>query len=736
MSNIKNILDSLNEAQRLAATHKEGPLLVFAGAGSGKTRVITARIAYLISEGVDASSILAITFTNKAAKEMKERVKSATNGAWVWVATFHSVCIRMLRENAERLGFGRNFSIYDRDDSLATLKIIIKECHLEGKAYTPEYLANIISAQKNVLRGPMEYSQLNPANFRSGNYARVYEEYQKRLQRQNAMDFDDVIFYAVVMLSQNPDILERYRKRFKYVLVDEYQDTNQAQYRFVSLLAGESRNIFAVGDDDQAIYGWRGADIENILNFERDFPDSKVARLEQNYRSTANILSAANAFIRKNKIRAEKTLWTQKDGGEKIFVFEAEDERLEAAYVSDVIRERYEKGEKYSSFAVLYRTHAQSRAIEERFVASSIPYRLLSGVRFYSRREIKDLLAYLYAISNSNDDVSVSRILNAPKRGIGNVSIEKLNEYAFENSVSLYEAIGNANEISELKPAARKSILEFYKLMSGFIRLNAQKVSGILKNIIKAVDYMNYLDDGTDEGVARIENVEELLVKAEEFDETFDGEGGLSAFLEDVALLTSVDNHNENDDAVVLMTLHSAKGLEFTNVFLIGMEEGGFPLASAFDDAELEEERRLAYVGFTRAKERLYLAYAKRRFIFTLKNRFQSDFNSPSRFLEEIPAELCQKGKSPSKSVAPISPRRKPLSKIENPYKVNIPAPKNASALFAPGDRVKQIKYGSGVVIKVEPAGADYEVTVDFDFSGQKKIMAKLSKLMPDKSKN
>ena len=742
MDNITSTLSisTLNPEQQQAVLHTEGPLLILAGAGSGKTKVLTYRIAHLIESGVEPYYILAITFTNKAAREMRERVHSiSSRGADCWVSTFHSTCIRILRQQFDNVdcSYNSRFSIFDTDDSERLIKDCIHELDLSEKYYPVRLLANVISSQKNELITPDNFSNQHGGDFKMNNYADVYQLYQKKMLNNNALDFDDIIFRTVELFESYPEVLEKYQKRFRYIMVDEYQDTNNAQYRLVSLLAGRPQNLCVVGDDDQSIYAWRGANIQNILNFERDFPRARTIKLEQNYRSTQTILNAANDVIKGNPIRNPKDLWTENGEGEKIKIYKGSNEYEEAEFVASTIKEALENGSRYSDFGVLYRSNAQSRTIEDRFVMEGIPYRLYGGVRFYERMEIRDILSYLKAVNNPFDDLSWARIINVPKRGIGRKTLELVTDYATQMNLSVSVAIEDITDIPGISAKATISLTKFYSLMEDFssYALN-NSVTALLQKILDDTGYLLSLADGTPEAEGRIANVQELVAKAFEFEasKSEDQDRSLSAFLEEVALVADIDNYDEGSDTVSLMTLHSAKGLEFPKVFIIGFEENIFPSyrsATSEDIEDLEEERRLCYVGITRAKEMLYLTWAARRMQYGRELN-----NSISRFLKEITRDNYEHvnttGTAIRKTHTPISPRQQPIEKRINPYRQEIPSPKDKPLNFNVGDRVRQMKYGSGIITAINPGGADYEVTVLFDKVGEKKIMANLSRLTPD----
>ena len=643
-----SIYDSLNGPQREAVYHTEGPLLILAGAGSGKTRVLTHRIAYLIEEkGINPWNILAITFTNKAAGEMRERVDQIVGfGAEsIWVSTFHSTCVRILRRHIDRLGYDTNFTIYDTDDQKTLMKDVCKRLQIDTKVYRERNLLAAISAAKNELITPEEYRLQAEGDFGRQKIASVYEEYEKQMRANNALDFDDLLLKAVQLFQTQPEVLDYYQERFRYIMIDEYQDTNTVQFQLVSLLAAKYRNLCVVGDDDQSIYKFRGANIRNILNFEQVFEDARVIKLEQNYRSTSTILDAANAVIRNNRGRKEKTLWTDNGQGEKITFRQFDTAYDEAEYIVGDIKENIENGRcNYNDNAVLYRTNAQSRLLEEKLVAANIPYKIVGGINFYARREIKDLLAYLKTIDNARDDLAVRRIINVPKRGIGLTSVNRLQEYALARDISFYEALLGADLIPGIGRGLAR-LESFAALMEHFrTRADEISISQLLDEILETTGYIEELKtEGEIEAEARIENIDELKNKIAAYEEACQEQGerpSLSGFLEEVALVADVDSLDENSDYVVLMTLHSAKGLEFPQVYLAGMEDGLFPsymTITADDPEEIEEERRLCYVGITRAKEHLTLTCAKRRMV-----RGETQYNKMSRFLKEIPMELLE----------------------------------------------------------------------------------------------
>ena len=724
-----SFLNGLNPPQAQAVQHTDGPLLIFAGAGSGKTRVLTYRVARMIHDGIDPYHILAITFTNKAAREMQERINAITDrGSQVWVSTFHAACTRILRRESATLGFAKGFTIFDTADTKRLLKDCLKEKNLNEMNYPIRYVAHVISTQKNELITPRQYESQVAGHFRETNIAEVYELYQKRLGEMNALDFDDIIFKTVELLENHPEILFKYQNRFRYVMVDEYQDTNHAQYRLVNLLAGYENNLCVVGDDDQSIYGWRGANIKNILQFEEDYPGATVVKLEENYRSTQTILEAANDVIANNAYRADKRLFTANEKGSPLRVYMANNERDEGAFVARQIQDhiRNDSGH-YRDFAVLYRTNAQSRNIEDAFVKASIKYRIFGGVRFYEHMEVKDVLAYLKAINNPADDIAHMRIINVPKRGIGAASIEKVQQYAQAQGMSFGQAITQAAQVPGLgkKAAPVEAFAGLLLELSHFAGSNT--VSATIKRVLQLTNYMDTLADGTPEGEERVSNVLELIATANAFEKESE-DTSLGKFLEDVALVADMDNYQEGVDAVSLMTLHSAKGLEFKAVFLVGFEEHLFPTSRAIDAptfTEMEEERRLCYVGFTRAKQLLYVTHATSRMRFDKVTR-----NAPSRFLGEVKMER----------LAPVNTMGKvrefvPSKAVQASQGITRPKmamPTNKPLQVAVGDTVKipmAPKYGHGQVLEIRPAGADYEVTIEFAQGVRKKFMANLARI-------
>jgi DNA helicase-2/ATP-dependent DNA helicase PcrA len=733
----------LNQEQQNAVYHTEGPLLILAGAGSGKTRAITHRIAYLIEEvGVNPYHIMAITFTNKAAAEMRQRVDDLVSyGAEdVWVATFHSTCVRILRRHIDLLGYDRNFTIYDTDDQKSLLKECYKFLQIDPKNFPERATLGEISNAKNEFKTPEEYARENQDNFRKVRIGQLYTEYQKRLKANNALDFDDLLFKVVELFQFQPAILEQYQERFRYIMVDEYQDTNKIQFLFVSMLARKYRNLCVVGDDDQSIYKFRGADIRNILDFEQVFQDTKVIKLEQNYRSTKNILQAANEVIANNHDRKSKKLWTDNALGEKIAFRQFENEYDEADGIVKELRGLHERqGIPYEDCSILYRTNAQSRVLEEKLLLYNIPYRIFGGINFYQRKEVKDLLSYLKVINNGMDDLAVKRIINVPKRGIGLTTLDKVNQYAQTYHMNFLDALFEADQIPELKRAAEK-IKGFTDLIQGFRdQLQSMSLVELFQDILDQTGYRRELEqEKTEEAMARIENIDELMNKIVNYEDNAENPT-LDELLEEIALVADIDNLEDERSCVVLMTLHSAKGLEFPHVFLSGMEDGLFPgmmSVLADDPMEMEEERRLCYVGITRAQETLHLSAARRRMV-----RGESRFSKVSRFVEEIPKDLMDFGKpgelgarksngtSGYSGANTFAAPRKP-SVFAKPYQSK-PIPMNSAVTidYEVGDTVKHIKFGQGVVTEIRPGGRDYEVTVDFVKVGVKKMFASFAKL-------
>ena len=763
-----SLLDALNEPQRQAVMATDGPLLILAGAGSGKTRVLTHRTAYLIEEcGVNPYNIMAITFTNKAAGEMRERIDQMVGygSESIWVCTFHSTCVRILRRYIDRLGFGTNFTIYDSDDQKTLMKDICKRLEIDTKMYKEKMFLSAISSAKDELIDPIEFETRAAGDYVKRKQAQVYREYQQALKQNNALDFDDLIMKTVELFKLDKEVLASYQDRFRYIMVDEYQDTNTAQFELIRLLALKYQNLCVVGDDDQSIYKFRGANIYNILNFEHHFPDATVIKLEQNYRSTQNILDAANAVIANNQGRKEKRLWTDNGAGDKITFEQLDTAAEEADFVARDIARRVRKGEyQYKDCAILYRTNAQSRLFEERFITANIPYKIFGGVNFYARKEVKDLLAYLKTIDNGQDDLAVRRIINIPKRGIGAASINKVALYAQEQEISFYDALCVAEQVPGLGKAAAKIRPFVLFIQSMKAKAKLLSVADLLQEVIETTGYVRELEaEGTDEAEARIENIDELISKAVDYAE---GEEAptLNGFLENVALVADIDSFDENSDYVVLMTLHSAKGLEFSNVYLAGLEDGLFPsymsITSDNSQAEIEEERRLAYVGITRAKKNLTITSARVRMV-----RGQTQYGKVSRFVREIPPELLsgkiyepktkeepieqsafQKARKAFRTVPSYggsgygkevgegygstfhsSKATKPVyTKVENQRDFGSAG---GALSYQVGDRVRHIKFGDGEVMAIVSGGRDYEVTVDFDKVGTKKMFASFAKL-------
>lgn len=699
----ESYLEGLNSPQREAVLHTGGPLLVIAGAGSGKTRVLTYRIIHLIkSLGTSPFKILAITFTNKAAQEMKDRVSRLVGPVSrdMWISTFHSACARILRREAGLLGFPRSYAIYDEADSLRLIASCLEDLGIDRKAIHPVAVKKAISGAKNEMVDEEAYSDYGREGWQ-GAVGEVYKLYQERLRQYNAMDFDDLLLNTVHLFNLYPDVLKRYRERFLHVLVDEYQDTNYVQYQLVRLLALEHRNLCVVGDDDQGIYSWRGADTRNILEFEKDYPDARVIKLEQNYRSTQAILSAASTVVKNNQSRKEKTLWTENPPGELPVYLFTEDEHTEAAFVVEEILE-LKKGElKYQDAAVFYRTHAQSRVIEEALIKEGIPYRIFGGTRFYERKEIKDIIAYLKVLSNPKDEVSLKRIINVPRRGLGKATIDRIERYSREYGVSLMEAMRDADEIGGLGTAARKRIKEFLELMDGMTEVaEGSPLEELLAEIWDRTGYMNELEaESTLEAEGRIENLKELLTVVSDFRESYEATT-VDQFLERVALINDIDELDESEGYVSLMTLHNAKGLEYPVVFMVGMEEGIFPHIRSMDsEKELEEERRLCYVGMTRAEERLYLISAVTRSLWGGVGA-----NPLSRFVMEIPREMLEEREWE------MEPARHAISVSE-------------------GERVIHAKWGPGTVKSVEEIEGDCEVVVGFASVGEKRLLLRYAPL-------
>lgn len=773
-----NIYETLNDMQQMAVFHTEGPLLILAGAGSGKTRVLTHRIAYLMEEKhVSPYNIMAITFTNKAAAEMRNRVNKIVGfGAeQVWVSTFHSACVRILRRYIDRIGYSTDFTIYDTDDQKRLMKNVIKDLNLDSKIYKENGMLNKISDFKNKLMTTGDVSSMAKRDFRMLNVSKIYDNYQEALKNNNALDFDDLIMKTVQLFTKCPEVLESYQDRLRYIMVDEYQDTNAAQFAFVKLLAQKHQNLCVVGDDDQSIYKFRGADITNILQFEKYFPNARVIKLEQNYRSTKNILEAANAVIHNNEGRKDKTLWSDNEKGDKIDLYQAEDGYSEAEMVASTIKENVDNGRSdYSDYAILYRTNNQSRVLEEKLMMKNIPYKIIGGQNFYQRKEIKDIIAYLRVISNPTDDIAVERIINVPKRGIGATTVDKVKDYARAYGMDLYEALMDVENIPGLSRAAVK-IKKFTNLIEGYKKDEYYgEIEKLTKDILDDTGYVSELAaENTDEANGRIENIDELVSKIVEYQENAE-DPVLSEFLEEVALVSEIDNLSEDSSYVVLMTVHSAKGLEFPYVFLCGMEDGLFPGYMSImsgDNEELEEERRLCYVAITRAMKKLTISYAKKRMV-----RGEMQYNIVSRFVKEIPPMIVNSKNITDRVAAGYE--KKPsfngfggyegsvnmggsgymgsenyggarsyaASQRKNAYKAMAAKPAYGNPSSKPGfdkefvvtkaeidytvgDRVKHMKFGEGTVLGIEDGPRDYQVTVNFDTAGQKVMMASFAKL-------
>ena len=739
-----SIYDTLNPPQREAVAQTEGPVLILAGAGSGKTRVLTHRIAYLMDEkGVNPWNILAITFTNKAAQEMRERVDKLVGfgSESIWVSTFHSACVRILRRHIDNLGYDTNFTIYDTDDQKSLMKDVCRKMNIDTKIYKERSLLAQISHAKDELLTPDDMEMKAAGDYNMKKVASVYREYQAALRKNNALDFDDLIVKTVELFEKCGAVLEYYQERFKYIMVDEYQDTNTAQFKFISLLAQRYQNLCVVGDDDQSIYKFRGANIGNILGFEHVFPDARVIRLEQNYRSTKNILNAANQVIANNTERKAKTLWTENEEGSKVHFRQFLNAYEEAEYVAGEIGKLKRNGlGNYRDCAILYRTNAQSRIFEEKFIAANIPYKLVGGVNFYARKEIKDLLCYLKTINNARDDLAVQRIINVPKRGIGATTLGRVQDYADNMGISLYEALRVAEEVPSIGRSLSKidGFVTFIQMLKS--KADVMTVEEILQEVIDSTGYVAELEaEDTEESRARIENIDELISKTVAYQEAMEEQNQsatLSGFLEEVALVADIDTVDPDQDYVLLMTLHSAKGLEFPKVFMVGMEDGIFPshmTISYGDDGEMEEERRLCSVGITRAMKDLTLTCAQQRMI-----RGETQYNRVSRFVREIPRELVDLGhtiQEKKPKVEELIPTPAKYSKMKEilqgrNYKPREFKVTKANSLdYEVGDTVRHIKFGVGIVKEIVEGGRDYEVTVEFDKVGVKKMFASFAKL-------
>ncbi|WP_269919295.1 DNA helicase PcrA [Caldifermentibacillus hisashii] len=725
------LLAGLNKEQQQAVKTTEGPLLIMAGAGSGKTRVLTHRIAYILLEkGVNPYNILAITFTNKAAREMKERINGILGGAAdeIWISTFHSMCVRILRRDIDRIGINRNFTIFDTTDQLSVIKGILKDKNIDSKKFDPRGILSAISSAKNELIDAKQYGKYT-GNYFENIVSDVFEQYEKRLLKNHSLDFDDLIMKTIQLFKRVPEVLEYYQRKFQYIHVDEYQDTNKAQYQLVHLLAAKFQNLCVVGDSDQSIYGWRGADIANILSFEKDYPNAKVILLEQNYRSTKNILQVANHVISNNVKRKPKNLWTDNEKGEKIQYYRADTEQGEALFVTGKIKELVEtKQRKFSDFAILYRTNAQSRAMEEMLVKANIPYTIVGGTKFYDRKEIKDLLAYLRLVANLDDDISFVRIINVPKRGIGATSLDRIAQYALQNEMSMFRALGEVERIG-LSAKAMKACREFYQMLSGLNQMQEYlSVMELTEEIIKRTEYREVLQaEKTLEAESRLENIDEFLSVTKNFEESSEDQT-LIAFLTDLALVADIDQLDKEEnvkDAVVLMTLHSAKGLEFPVVFLIGLEEGVFPHSrSLMEENDMEEERRLMYVGITRAEEELYITNAQIRTLYGHTN-----INPASRFIEEIPDEFIdrlneQKRNVPVRDQHQVRPVFRPAQSTTGGEDIR----------WRAGDKAIHKKWGVGTVVSVKGEGDHMELDIAFPIPvGIKRLLAKFAPIEKQK---
>lgn len=712
---IANILEQLNPAQREAVVNTEGPTLIVAGAGSGKTRALTYRIAYLVGEkGVPPSSILAVTFTNKAAKGMKERIEGLVGAASrkIWAGTFHSICARILRTHGDIMGLQRDFTIFDTGDQSAIINECVEQMGLPEKKYQPRPVLSVISKAKEKLVTPEQF----PSKFR-GDFeqvvGRIYKHYEKKLRENSALDFDDLIFWTVRLFREHPETLEYYQDKFRYIMVDEYQDINLSQYTFIKLLAGKRRNVCCVGDDDQSIYRWRGADVGLILQFEHDYPDAKIFKLEQNYRSTKTILEAAHEVVSRNLSRRDKELWTENAHGRGIDVYEAANEQEEAIHIANAIQNKVNaEGRRYSDFVILYRMNAQSRVFEDVFLSYRVPYVLIGSLRFYERKEIKDVLAYLRLASNPNESISLKRVINTPPRGIGPTTVAKLEQFAADNDIPFWDAINRAEEIPDIRKKARRELKTFIELIKFLHNKREQySVQRLVEEALEHSGYLTYMKaDKSMDAQSRIENVNELLSVTEEFTKVSD-DTTLRGFLEQVALISDIDTYEESGNAVTLMTMHSAKGLEYPVVFLVGLEEGLFPHQRSMDDLEeLEEERRLCYVGMTRAKEELHLSFAHLRTFMGQTLR-----RGKSRFLKEVPDHLLIRKTAGSARTA-----------IKSGFK---PKKSFAASTYRPGEKVLHPEFGRGIVLNSSGSGNDEQVTIAFDSHGIKKLVAGYAKL-------
>lgn len=723
---MNSLVKNMNAEQSEAVRTTEGPLLIMAGAGSGKTRVLTHRIAYLLDEkDVSPYNILAITFTNKAAKEMKARVEQLVGeeAQVIWMSTFHSMCVRILRRDADRIGIERNFTIIDPTDQKSVIKDVLKNENIDSKRFEPRMFIGAISNLKNELKTP-EDAQKEANDYHSQMVATVYKGYQRQLSRNEALDFDDLIMTTINLFERVPEALEYYQNKFQYIHVDEYQDTNKAQYTLIKLLANKFKNLCVVGDSDQSIYGWRGADIQNILSFEEDYPDAKTIFLEQNYRSTKTILNAANEVIKNNTERKPKGLWTANTGGDKINYYEATTERDEAEYVVREIMKHQRNGKKYSDMAILYRTNAQSRVLEETFMKSNIPYTMVGGQKFYDRKEIKDLLSYLRVIANSNDDISLQRIINVPKRGVGPSSVEKIQTYAVQNNISMFDALGEVDFIGLSKKVTQECIA-FYEMIQNLIKEQEfLEISEIVEEVLVKSGYRYMLDrEQTLESRSRLENLDEFMSVPKDYEENTPlEEQSLINFLTDLSLVADIDEA-DTESGVTLMTMHSAKGLEFPIVFIMGMEESLFPHIRAIksdDDHEMEEERRICYVAITRAEETLYITNATTRMLF---GRSQS--NMPSRFLKEIPEDLMESHSGSKRQT--IQPKAKPTQKRGFSKRITSSKKQVTSSDWKVGDKVTHKAWGEGMVSNVNEKNGSVELDIIFKSEGPKRLLAQFA---------
>ncbi|WP_246565481.1 DNA helicase PcrA [Tissierella carlieri] len=724
-------LNGLNDRQREAVLHTDGPLLILAGAGSGKTKVVTHKIAYLIEEkGIFPGNILAITFTNKAANELKERVGRllSANVDTMWMGTFHSICVRILRRDIDKIGYNRSFTIYDRDDQITLIKECIKEKNLDKDTYKESSVLAQISKLKDAMTDPDKFINQNYKDFYLRNIGELYSLYQEKLKQYNALDFDDLIIKTVQLLKSNSDVLDYYQRKFKYVFVDEYQDTNKVQYELTILLSGKHNNICVVGDSDQSIYGWRGADITNILNFEKDFQNSTTIMLEQNYRSTQNILNLANKVIKNNSERKDKNLWTENHGGEPIYYEELPDSEDEALFVASKIEELISQGYSLSDFAILYRTNAQSRSFEDSFIRKNIPYKIVGGLKFYDRKEIKDIVAYLKVLQNPVDNISLKRIINVPKRGIGNATIDKVEEFASETNDSIYGALLSLDSISDLNGRAKNSLKPFVDMMNKLMAMKeVMGVKDFIEEVINTTGYIRELErENTIEAQTRIENIKEFISVAIDF-EMRTGESNLEEFLANVALLSDVDKTSDTTNVVTMMTVHSAKGLEFPAVFLVGMEDGLFPITRAVDnESELEEERRLCYVAVTRAEKLLFITNARVRTIYGNVN-----YTLPSRFIEEMGDAIEKKEKKNIKeqlvSIKDFTSNRDKV--VPRPFIIQAqPKPQGDKNLdVSVGDKVKHKKFGIGTIVQIKDRDNDKELVISFEGEGLKRLLLSIA---------